>query len=137
MKIGKERQETYLRRPAKSPEHTGDDSAVDLTERFSAHYVAKIIQLHFHLTVVSVPSHPPLLANNDECSVAEPLDVFQPATVEAISKLSMTASSNVHLDNTAASRKRTRTKRYDEESWQAGRRTPNTGISSKSTLPSA
>ena len=51
----------------------GDDSAVDLAERFSAHYVAKIIQLHSHLTVASVPSHPPRLADNDECSVAEPL----------------------------------------------------------------
>ena len=40
-------------------------------------------------------------------------------------------------DNTTASRKRTRTKRYNEESWQAGRHTPNTGISSKATLPSA
>ena len=39
--------------------------------------------------------------------------------------------------NTTASRKRTRTKRYNEESWQAGRHTPNTGISSKATLPSA
>ncbi len=29
------------------------------------------------------------------------------------------------------------TKRYNEESWQAGRHTPNTGISSKATLPSA
>ena len=58
-------------------------------------YVAKIIQLHYHLTVASVPSHPPLLADNDECSVAEPLYVFQPATVEAISKLSMAASSKV------------------------------------------
>ena len=58
----------------------GDDSAVDLAERFSA---------------ASVPSHPPLLADNDECSVAEPLYVFQPATVEAISKLSMAASSKV------------------------------------------
>ena len=73
----------------------GDDSAVDLAERFSAHYVAKIIQLHSHLTVVSVPSHPPLLAENDECSVAEPSYVFQPATVEAISKLSIAASSKV------------------------------------------
>ena len=34
-------------------------------------------------------------------------------------------------DNTTASRKRTRTKRYNEESWQAGRHTQNTGISSK------
>ena len=33
--------------------------------------------------------------------------------------------------------KRTRTKRYNDESWQAGRPTPNTGISSKATLPSA
>ena len=73
----------------------GDDSAVDLAERFSAHYVAKIIQLHSHLTVASVPSHPPLLADNDECSVAEPLYVFEPATVEAITKLSMDASSKV------------------------------------------
>ena len=40
-------------------------------------------------------------------------------------------------DNTTASRKRTRTTRYNEESWQAGRHTPNTGISSKATLPSA
>ena len=30
-----------------------------------------------------------------------------------------------------------KTKRYNEESWQAGRHTPNTGISSKATLPSA
>ena len=30
-----------------------------------------------------------------------------------------------------------RTKRYNKESWQAGRHTPNTGISSKATLPSA
>ena len=36
-----------------------------------------------------------------------------------------------------ASRKRTRTNRYNEESWQAERHTPNTGISSKATLPSA
>ena len=28
-----------------------------------------------------------------------------------------------------------RTKRYNEESWQAGRHIPNTGISSKATLP--
>ena len=28
--------------------------------------------------------------------------------------------------NTAASRKRTGTKRYNKESWQAGRHTPNT-----------
>ena len=43
-------------------------------------------------------------------------------------------------DNTTAqtaSRKRTRTKRYNKESWQAGRHTLNTGISSKATLPSA
>ena len=40
-------------------------------------------------------------------------------------------------DNTTASRKRTRTKRYNEESRQAGRHTPITGISSKATLPSA
>ena len=38
---------------------------------------------------------------------------------------------------TTASRKRTRTKRYNEESWPAGRHTPNTGTSSKATLPSA
>ena len=44
-------------------------------------------------------------------------------------------------DNTTASRKRTRThrkitrtNRYNEESWQAGRHTPNTGISSKATF---
>ena len=41
------------------------------------------------------------------------------------------------LKDTTASRKITRTKRYNEESWQAGRHTPNTGISSKATLPSA
>ena len=29
------------------------------------------------------------------------------------------------------------TKRYNEESWQAGRHTPNTGTSSKAILPSA
>ena len=40
-------------------------------------------------------SHPPLPADNDECSVTEPLDDFQPATVEAISKLSMAASGKV------------------------------------------
>ena len=39
-------------------------------------------------------------------------------------------------DNATASRKRTRAKRYNEESWQAGRHTPNTGISSIATLPS-
>ena len=33
-----------------------------------------------------------------------------------------------------ASRKITRTKRYNEESWQAGRHTPNTEVSSKATL---
>ena len=37
-------------------------------------------------------------------------------------------------DNTTASRKRTRTKRYNDESWQAGRHMPDTGISSKATL---
>ena len=40
-------------------------------------------------------------------------------------------------DNTTGSRKITRTKRYNEESWQAERHTPNTGISSKPTFPSA
>ena len=40
-------------------------------------------------------------------------------------------------DNTTASKERTRTKRFNEGSWQAGRHTPNTGISSKATLPSA
>ena len=39
-------------------------------------------------------------------------------------------------DNTTASRKIIRTKRYNEESWQAGRHMPNTGISSKASLPS-
>ena len=34
-------------------------------------------------------------------------------------------------DNTTASRKRTRTKRYNEESWQAGRHTRNTGYLQK------
>ena len=43
----------------------------------------------------------------------------------------------VYLGNNTASRKRTRTKRYNEESWQAGRHTSNTGISSKATLQSA
>ena len=43
----------------------------------------------------------------------------------------------VYLGQTTASRKRTRTKRYNEESWQAGRHTPNARISSKATLPSA
>ena len=71
-----------------------DDSPADLAERFSAHYVAKITQLHSRLTVASVPSHPPP-ADNNECSVTEPLDDFQPATVEAISKLSMAASGKV------------------------------------------
>ena len=36
-------------------------------------------------------------------------------------------------DNTTASRKRTRTKRYSEESWQAERHTPNAGVSPKAT----
>ena len=36
-------------------------------------------------------------------------------------------------DNTTSPRKRTRTKRYNEESRQAGRHSPNTGISSKTT----
>ena len=40
-------------------------------------------------------------------------------------------------DNATTSMKSTRTKRYDEESWQDGRHTTNTGISSKATLPSA
>ena len=40
-------------------------------------------------------------------------------------------------DNTTASRKRTRTNIYKEESWQTERHTPNTGISSKAILPSA
>ena len=31
--------------------------------------------------------------------------------------------------------KRTKTKRYNEESWQAGRHTPNTEIASEATLP--
>ena len=31
-------------------------------------------------------------------------------------------------DNTTASRKITRTQRYNEESWQAGRHTLNTGV---------
>ena len=43
----------------------------------------------------------------------------------------------LRCDNTTASMKRTRTKRYNEELWQVGRHTPNTGISSKATLPSA
>ena len=40
-------------------------------------------------------------------------------------------------DNITVPRKITRTKRYNEESWQSGRHTPNTGIYSKATLPSA
>ena len=51
--------------------------------------------------------------------------------IEKMSKATCTWS------NTTASRKRTRTKRYNEESWQDGRHTLNTGISSKATLPSA
>ena len=43
----------------------------------------------------------------------------------------------VYLGQHYSLRKRTRTKRYNEESWQAGQHTPNTGISSKATLPSA
>ena len=38
------------------------------------------------------------------------------------------------LDNTTASSKMTRTKRYKEESWQAGRHTPNTDMSSTEPL---
>ena len=38
-------------------------------------------------------------------------------------------------NNTTASKKITRTNRYNEESCQSGRHTPNTGISSKTTLP--
>ena len=34
-------------------------------------------------------------------------------------------------------KEKNQTKRYNEESWQAGRHTPNTGISSKATLSSA
>ena len=56
-----------------------NDSPADLAERFSALYVAKITQLHSRLTVASVPSHPPP-ADNNECSVTEPLDDFQPAS---------------------------------------------------------
>ena len=37
----------------------------------------------------------------------------------------------VYLGQHYSLRKRTRTKRYNEESWQAGQHTPNTGISSK------
>ena len=47
---------------------------------------------------------------------------------------------NVHTctwDNSTSSRKITRTKRYNDESWQAGGYTPKTGTSSKATLPSA
>ena len=73
----------------------GDDSASDLAERFSARYVAKITQLHSRLTVSSVPSYPPLPADNDERSVAELLDDFQPATVETIRKLSLAVSNQV------------------------------------------
>ena len=40
-------------------------------------------------------------------------------------------------DDTTVSRKRTRTKRYNEKSRQAGRHTPNTGIYPKATLPSS
>ena len=67
-----------------------DDSAVDLAECFAAHCVDKIAQLHSRLTVTS---HPTLLADNDDCSAAEPLNVFQPATVWTIRGLSMAGSS--------------------------------------------
>ena len=40
-------------------------------------------------------------------------------------------------DNITKSRKRTMTKGYSEESWHTGRHTPNTGTSSKATLPHA
>ena len=43
----------------------------------------------------------------------------------------------VYLGQHYTSGKITRTKRYSEESWQAGQHTPNTGIYSKATLPSA
>ena len=43
----------------------------------------------------------------------------------------------MYLGNTTAWRKRSRTKRYNEESCHAGWHTPNTGISSKATLPLA
>ena len=43
----------------------------------------------------------------------------------------------VYLGQHYSLKERTRTKRYNEESWQAGRHTPNTGTSSKATLPSA
>ncbi len=43
----------------------------------------------------------------------------------------------VYLGQHYSLKERTRTKRYNEESWQAERHTPNTGISSKATLPSA
>ena len=43
----------------------------------------------------------------------------------------------VYLGQHYSLKEKTRTKRYNEESWQAGRHTPNTGISPKATLPSA
>ena len=46
---------------------------------------------------------------------------------------SLLLASTCTWDNTTASRKRTRTMRYNDESWQAGRHTPNNGISIKAT----
>ena len=43
----------------------------------------------------------------------------------------------VYLGQHYSLKEKNRTKRCNEESWQAGRHTPNTGISSKATLPSA
>ena len=43
----------------------------------------------------------------------------------------------VYLGQHYSIKKITRTRRYNDESWQAGRHTHNTGISSYATLPSA
>ena len=43
----------------------------------------------------------------------------------------------VYLGQHYSLKEKNQEKRHNEESWQAGRHTPNTGISSKATLPSA
>ena len=61
-------------------------------------------------------------------------DIFKSNLATCLKRQKM-SQATCTWDNTTASRKRTRTKRYNEESWQAGRHIPNTGISSKATLP--
>ena len=46
-------------------------------------------------------------------------------------------SGYVYLGQYYSIKEKNQDKGYNEESWQAGRHTPNTGISSKATLPSA